>query len=102
MPGLLIITMARLTSITISFNKKNHVIAYLINYPIMFDKKKILGKAAKLLKAAQHEGEIAINASKPLAKKALGKISEEAVNLGQKGKKIAEDMNSSPQAQDRE
>ena len=94
--------MVRLTIFTISFNNNNNVIGYLINYRVMFDKKKILGEAAKLLKAARHEGEIAINASKPLAKKALGKISEGAVNLGHKGKKIAEDINSSPQAQDRE
>ncbi|MCP4848855.1 MAG: hypothetical protein GY899_13010 [Verrucomicrobiaceae bacterium] len=65
----------------------------------MFDKKKILGKASNLLKTARQEGGTAINASKPFAKKALGKISEGAIHLGNKGKKIAEDFNATSQDQ---
>lgn len=68
----------------------------------MIDKKKILGQAGKLLKAAQQESESIINASKPFAKKALGKISDGAVSLGKKGKQIADDLNASPRDRDKD
>ena len=64
----------------------------------MLNKKKLLGKAGKLLKRVQEEGKVVVNASKPIAKNMLGKISEGAVTLGEKGKKIAGDKNNSPQS----
>ena len=62
----------------------------------MFNKIKLLGKAAKLIKSAQKDGGSLINTSKPLAKKALGQISKGAIALGEKGKKIAEGLEKEP------
>ena len=64
----------------------------------MLDKKKLLGKAGKLLKFARQEGKAVFNASKPVAKNLLGKISEGAVALGEKGKKLAADINTDRQS----
>ena len=58
----------------------------------MLKKIKILGKASKAIKSARKEGGNIIQNSKPLAKKALGKISKGAIALGEKGKKIADGM----------
>ncbi len=65
----------------------------------MLNKKKLLGKAGKLLKLAQQEGKAIVTASKPVAKNVLGKISEGAVILGEKGKKLADDINTTRQSQ---
>ena len=62
----------------------------------MFNKIRLLGKAAKLIKSAQKDGGSLIKNSKPLAKKALGQISKGAIALGEKGKKIAEGVEKEP------
>jgi hypothetical protein len=75
----------------------------LLNYlKIMLNKKKLLGNAARLLKLVQQEGKVVVNASKPMAKNVLGKISDGAVTLGEKGKKLAEDMNTNRQTPDQD
>ena len=66
----------------------------------MLNKLKLLGKAGKLLKTVHQERESVIKASKPLAKKALGKISKGAIALGEKGRKIAEGLGEDPQQND--
>ena len=68
----------------------------------MLNKKKLLGKAAKLLKLVQQEGKVVAKASKPIAKNVLGKISDGAVTLGEKGKRLAEDMNTNRQSPDKD
>ncbi len=62
----------------------------------MFNKIRLLGKAAKLIKSAQEDGGSLIQSSKPLAKKALSQISKGAISLGEKGKKIAEGLEKEP------
>ncbi len=49
------------------------------------DKKKISENAEKLLDFAKREGESAIKASKPVAKKWLGKLSDKLVEIGERG-----------------
>lgn len=49
------------------------------------DKKKISENAEKILDFAKREGESAIKASKPVAKKWLGKLSDKLVEIGEKG-----------------
>lgn len=63
----------------------------------MLNKIRLLGKAGKILKAARDDSQGVISASKPLAKKALGKISASAISLGEKGKKIAESLSEDSQ-----
>ena len=49
------------------------------------DKKKICENAEKILDFAKREGESAIKASKPVAKKWLGKLSDKLVEIGERG-----------------
>lgn len=49
------------------------------------DKKKISENAEKILDFAKREGESAIKASKPVAKKWLGKLSDKLVEIGERG-----------------
>ena len=49
------------------------------------DKKKISENAEKSLDFAKREGESAIKASKPVAKKWLGKLSDKLVEIGERG-----------------
>ena len=56
-------------------------------------KKKMLEKAERLLRLTQREGKAVAKASKPIAKRWLGKISSGVVALGEKGKKAAAEMN---------
>ena len=49
------------------------------------DKKKISENAEKILDFAKREGESAIKASKPVAKKWLSKLSDKLVEIGEKG-----------------
>ena len=49
------------------------------------DKKKIGENAEKILDFAKREGESAIKASKPVAKKWLGKLSDKLVEIGERG-----------------
>ena len=49
------------------------------------DKKKISENAEKILDCAKREGESAIKASKPVAKKWLGKLSDKLVEIGERG-----------------
>ena len=49
------------------------------------DKKKISENAEKILDFAKREGESAIKASKPVAKKWLGKPSDKLVEIGERG-----------------
>ena len=53
------------------------------------DKKKISENAEKLLDFAKREGESAIQASKPVAKKWLGKLSDKLVEIGERGQQAA-------------
>ena len=53
------------------------------------DKKKISENAEKLLDFAKREGESAIKASKPVAKKWLGKLSDKLVEIGERGQQAA-------------
>ena len=56
------------------------------------DKKKIAEQAEKLIRIAQREGKTAAKASKPIAKKWLGKISSGIVALGEKGQQAASEI----------
>jgi len=53
------------------------------------DKKKISENAEKILDFAKREGESAIKASKPVAKKWLGKLSDKLVEIGERGQQAA-------------
>lgn len=55
------------------------------------DKKKISENAEKILDFAKREGESAIEASKPIAKKWLGKLSDKLVEIGEKGRQAVSD-----------
>ena len=55
------------------------------------DKKKISENAEKILDFAKRESESAIEASKPIAKKWLGKLSDNLVEIGEKGQKAVSD-----------
>ena len=55
------------------------------------DKKKITENAEKILDFAKREGESAIEASKPIAKKWLGKLSDKLVEIGEKGQQAVSD-----------
>ena len=55
------------------------------------DKKKITENAEKILEFAKREGESAIEASKPIAKKWLGKLSDKLVEIGEKGQQAVSD-----------
>ncbi len=55
------------------------------------DKKKISENAEKILDFAKREGESAIEASKPIAKKWLGKLSDKLVEIGEKGQQAVSD-----------
>ena len=66
------------------------------------DKKKITEHAEKLIKIAQREGKTAAKASKPIAKKWLGKISSGIVALGEKGQQAASEMKTDEERKDPE
>tara|TARA_B100001250_G_scaffold413620_1_gene448360 strand:- start:2034 stop:2243 length:210 start_codon:yes stop_codon:yes gene_type:complete len=66
------------------------------------DKKKITEQAGKLIKIAQREGKTAAKASKPIAKKWLGKISSGIVALGEKGQQAASEMKTDEERKDPE
>ena len=68
----------------------------------MIDKKKIAERAEKLIEIAQREGKTAADASKPIAKKWLGKISSGIVALGEKGKRVAYEMKTDEEREDPE
>ncbi|OUU88795.1 MAG: hypothetical protein CBC36_04715 [Verrucomicrobiaceae bacterium TMED76] len=51
------------------------------------DKKKIAEETEKILEYAKRESDSVIKASKPIAKKWLGKLSDKLVELGEKGQK---------------
>ena len=53
------------------------------------DKKKISENAEKILDFARREGESAIKASKPVAKKWLSKLSDKLVEIGERGQQAA-------------
>ena len=55
------------------------------------DKKKISENAEKILDFAKREGESAIEASKPIAKKRLDKLSDKLVEIGEKGQQAVSD-----------
>ncbi|MGB1761357.1 MAG: hypothetical protein ACPHOG_11715 [Verrucomicrobiales bacterium] len=55
------------------------------------DKKKISENAEKILDFAKREGESAIKASKPVAKKWLGKLSDKLVEIGERGQQAVSD-----------
>ena len=55
------------------------------------DKKKISENAEKILDFAKRESESAIEASKPITKKWLGKLSDKLVEIGEKGQKAVSD-----------
>ena len=55
------------------------------------DKKKISENAEIILDFAKRESESAIEASKPIAKKWLGKLSDKLVEIGEKGQKSVSD-----------
>ena len=55
------------------------------------DKKKITENAEKILDFAKREGKSAIEASKPIAKKWLGKLSDKLVEIGEKGQQAVSD-----------
>lgn len=68
----------------------------------MIDKKKITERAEKLIEIAQREGKTAAKASKPIAKKWLGKISSGIVALGEKGQRVASEMKTDEEKKDPE
>jgi len=68
----------------------------------MMDKKKITEEAEKLLRIAQREGKAAAKASKPIAKKWLGKISDGIVSLGEKGQRAASEIKTVEEIKDSE
>lgn len=55
------------------------------------DKKKISENAEKILDFAKREGESAIKASKPVAKKWLGKLRDKLVEIGERGQQAVSD-----------
>ena len=66
------------------------------------DKKKITEQAEKLIRIAQREGKTVAKASKPIAKKWLGKISSGIVALGEKGQQSADEIKTDEQREDSE
>ena len=61
------------------------------------DKKKISENAEKILDFAKRESESAIEASKPIAKKWLGKLSDKLVEIGEKGQQAVSDSDNNEQ-----
>ena len=63
------------------------------------DKKKISENAEKILDFAKREGESAIKASKPVAKKWLGKLSDKLVEIGERGQQAVSETDNTDDKQ---
>ena len=60
------------------------------------DKKKIAEETEKILEYAKRESDSVIKASKPIAKRWLGKLSDKLVELGEKGQKALKEEHEDP------
>lgn len=60
------------------------------------DKKKISEETEKILEFAKRESDSVIKASKPIAKKWLGKLSDKLVELGEKGQQASKEEDENP------
>ena len=60
------------------------------------DKKKIAEETEKILEYAKRESDSVIKASKPIAKKWLGKLSDKLVELGEKGQQALKEEHEDP------
>lgn len=60
------------------------------------DKKKISEETEKILEYAKRESDSVIKASKPIAKKWLGKLSDKLVELGEKGQQASKGEDENP------
>ena len=60
------------------------------------DKKKIAEETEKILEYAKRESDSVIKASKPIAKKWLGKLSDKLVELGEKGQQALKEEYEDP------
>ena len=60
------------------------------------DKKKISEETEKILEFAKRESDSVIKASKPIAKKWLGKLSDKLAELGEKGQQASKGEDENP------
>jgi hypothetical protein len=60
------------------------------------DKKKITEETEKILEFAKRESDSVIRASKPIAKKWLGKLSDKLIELGEKGQQASKGEDGNP------
>ena len=63
------------------------------------DKKKIAEDTEKILRFAKRESDSVLRASKPIAKKWLGKLSDKLVEFGEKGQQASKEGDEDPKNQ---